>query len=134
MDKNEIEKLRERVAAGNDKLNAALNKIHEIQNPEEHQKQLDRWYESKAKLIKLTDQLNQAGFFDCLYQSKRCFDNDGNVYCLVCPDMFWINPNEKKKPAASAKIISDKTLQSAKELQVQKVELEKFLFELGDLI
>lgn len=132
MDKNELEKLRQRVAAGNEKLNLAWLEINKIEDEKQQKEKRAAWDEAVLKLRGLCNELNKSGCFSCLYPAQRCFDWPEGLCCLVCPDLFWINPNEKVKNTAP-KIISDQAIEQVKQVR-DNPELKKFLAELGGLI
>lgn len=90
----EVLALRSRVIAGNKKLRDAWDRIIEME-PEEREREKDRWQEANVKLQLLCTELKSMGYEDCLY-----LDGQGRkvvqclrpgIGCRVCPSKipYW---------------------------------------------
>jgi len=91
---SEVLTLRNRVIAGNKKLNDAWEQIITME-PEEREREKDRWQEANEKLSVLCSELRAMVYEDCLYldgQGKkkvRCLRP--GIGCRVCPSKipYW---------------------------------------------
>ena len=89
---SEVIALRERVKAGNLKLNLAWQQICELDhNSQEWRDELERWHQANEKLSGLCRELKLRNYNDCLYLNKdgkkikRCL---GGLGCRVCPSSY----------------------------------------------
>lgn len=90
----EVLTLRDRVIAGNKKLNDAWEVLkgmdHESQ---EWKNEFERWHQANVKLSELCSQLKFTGYTDCLYIDEngrkmvKCLEQ-GAIGCRVCPSQF----------------------------------------------
>ena len=107
----EVLTLRNRVIAGNEKLNTAWDQLclmdHESQQWKD---ELERWHQANERLSILCTQLKSMGYDDCLYldkdgkKAKSCLDE--GIGCRVCPSRipYWEKelmslPSPKAYPA-----------------------------------
>ena len=95
MEKNEeIEALRNRVKAGNEKLIKAWSQLKEMtHNTEEWATQFERWHQANEKLSLLCTELKLKGYEDCLYMEngkkiKKCLEPGESLGCRVCPSSY----------------------------------------------
>lgn len=93
----EIIKLRDRVALGNEKLYFAWEKIKNMER-EERKQTLQQFDEANKKLMGLCSQLKLMGYTECLYiregrKNKGCLYNADQPgwFCYVCPSQtpYW---------------------------------------------
>ena len=84
--------LRDRVVAGNKKLNDAWEVIKSIDyDSQEWNEEFDRWHLANERLSELCDQLKSKGYNDCLYidkngiKTKKCLEGSISIGCRVCP-------------------------------------------------
>ena len=98
MEKNEeLEALKNRVKAGNLKLNLAWQQLKEMtHNTEEWATQFERWHQANEKLSLLCTELKLKGYEDCLYMEngkkiKKCLEPGESLGCRVCPSSraYW---------------------------------------------
>lgn len=92
----DLEELKQRVKAGNKRLNDAWEAICQIDhNSQRWADELERWHQANEKLSKLCTQLEALGFESCLYiengiKTKPCLPVD-SLSCRVCPSQirYW---------------------------------------------
>lgn len=89
--KQELEALKSRVVAGNEKLFQAWLVIRDISDRDERERQFDRWNEAQEKLHHLCLELKyHFNYRDCLYldengkKTKRCIDEGDGWWCQCC--------------------------------------------------
>ena len=100
----ELEAMKERVRAGNDKLMAAWSRVREIADENERKQQLGRWDEASSLLDVLSRELMyRLNYRECLYmengkKTEPCVRPDGSG-CLVCPSEtpYWRGEEEGQK-------------------------------------
>jgi hypothetical protein len=100
----ELEAMKERVRAGNDKLMAAWPRIWDIADENERKRRLGRWDKASTLLHVLCGELKyRFNYRDCLYmesgkKTKPCVRSDGSG-CLVCPSEtpYWRGEEEGPK-------------------------------------
>lgn len=89
-DPNALDKLRDRVKLGNEKLWQALQQIKEMAHDSaEWSRQMDRWNQAQERLHLLCQELRARGFNNCLYmegkeRTKTCLTQGGGTWCQVC--------------------------------------------------
>ncbi len=92
--REQIERLKDRVRLGNQRLNEAWHVIRKLERGEHWKAELQRWHLANVKLSEYCKQLQQMGFADCLYKDESgkktlgCLDELG---CRVCPSSisYW---------------------------------------------
>ncbi len=92
----EIEALRKRVAAGNEKLVLALLALVEIEDMAVYDVQMKAWYSARDKLNTLYKMLRDLGYSDCLYvengaRTRKCDSWPKGRNCIVCTsdEIYW---------------------------------------------
>jgi len=87
----EVLTLKERVKAGNSKLNLAWEQICRIDhNTQEWKDAMEQWHQANVKLSGLCTRLELLGYTDCLYldaegkKAIKCSEM-GKLGCRVCP-------------------------------------------------
>ena len=104
---NDLQALKERIKAGNEKLIAAWPRIWDIQDKQEREQALKRWDKGNRLLDGLCMELMyRFDFRDCVYldknghKTKPCIRPDG-FCCFVCPSEtpYWRKEVEAKEPA-----------------------------------
>ena len=94
---DEVVALRERVKAGNEKLNTAFNQLRQIVDRQaEWAEQFERWHQANEKLSLFCTQLEELGCTDCLYMEngkkvRKCLAPGDSIGCRVCPSKihYW---------------------------------------------
>ena len=90
----QIEELKNRVRAGNKKLNEVYDIIKKMEIGDAWVKAFYQWYLSNIKLRAYCDQLEQLGFHECLYivEGKKVQKCDAHeLGCRVCSAVhpYW---------------------------------------------
>lgn len=90
----EVLALRDRVIAGNKKLNDAWEIIKGIDHKSQEWKdEFEKWHLANEKLSLLCSQLKGMGYTDCLYivngkKIKKCLEPGEQIGCRVCPSAY----------------------------------------------
>ena len=94
--------LLERVKLGNDKLIAAWLQVKNFEDPEIHDRGMEKIKEACTKLHLLNLELMASGFNECFYiengrKKRQCITDSG--FCWVCPSQkpYWREEWEKLK-------------------------------------
>lgn len=90
----EVLALRDRIIAGNKKLNEAWEVLKRMDHEsQEWSNEFEKWHLANEKLSGLCSQLKWMGYTTCLYidengkKIKKCLEQ-GGIGCRVCPSQF----------------------------------------------
>lgn len=101
-----MEELKQRVKAGDQKLNDAWKAICQIDhNSQRWSDELEKWHQANEKLSMLCMQLEALGFEDCLYiddgiKTQSCLKD---LSCRVCPSKIRYWETELMELASASK-------------------------------